>query len=177
MVRRKMFCSLVVVFFAVMYVAADLPDPVGWVNDFADVISQENEDEIAGLVELVEKVTTVEIAVLTIKSFAPYSSIEEYSLKIANEWGVGNRDKNNGILLVMSLKERRVRIEIGLGLEELISDDAAGVILDNWVLPSFREDRYANGFKAAVEAIARIILLDQIERDLQDFLSKSIDSD
>ncbi|MFW6214386.1 MAG: TPM domain-containing protein [Alkalispirochaetaceae bacterium] len=134
--------------------ASDLPRPQGYVNDFAGVLSSSEEESIRRLAESVERATGAQVAVAVVETIAPYASIEEYSIALAEAWGVGSGEEDNGVLLLLSMGERRVRMEVGFGLEGAITDGTAGAILDRAVLPALGEGRYGAGLRRGVEAIS-----------------------
>ena len=134
-----------------------LPKPVGYVNDFASVMDESSKQKIERLAEIIKKTTGAEIAVVTVKSIEPYADIEEFSINLATKWGIGEKGKDNGILIVLAMKERRVRIEVGYGLEGIIPDGLAGEIMDKSMLPYFRNGNYSIGLLKGVEAVAGII--------------------
>jgi uncharacterized protein len=136
---------------------ARLPRPQGVVNDFADVIPSSGEQAIRRDILAVQEATPVEIAVATIPSIEPYGSIEQYSIALAGEWGIGGQENDTGILLIVAMDVREVRIEVGYGLEGPIPDGRAGAILDQAILPAFRQGDYAAGFQAGVREIAGIL--------------------
>ena len=132
--------------------AQEFPDPVGYVNDFAGVFYS---DTLAGLedaLRLEEQETTAEIVVVTVQNLGG-TTIEDYSVRLFKEWGIGKRGQDNGVLLVVAMEERDVRIEVGYGLEGVIPDGRAGRILDEAVLPEFREGNFALGILSGVYEI------------------------
>ena len=135
------------------------PEPVGYVNDFADIIEQEYEDKINTLAIDLEEKTTAEIVVVTIDSLEG-KTIEEYAFGLFNFWGIGKKDINNGILFLVSLKELSFRIEVGLGLESVITNDIAKNILDEIVMPRFQEGEYGLGSYECAKEIADYIISD-----------------
>ena len=134
-----------------------LPEPVGYVNDFAGIIDPDSKARMERIIEVIKKTTGAEIAVVTVKTIEPYASIEEYSIDLASKWGIGEKGKDNGILIITTMKERRIRIEVGYGLEGIIPDGLAGEIIDKSILPYFRSGNYGLGLLKGVEAIAGII--------------------
>lgn len=144
---------------------AAIPKAQGWVNDYANVIPASQEQKMSTLIEAIEKGSDVEVAVLTVNSIAPYSSIEEYSIAVTDEWGIGKKGEDNGILLVVAVNERQVRLEIGYGLEGIITDGRSGEILDDAVIPSLRNNDYGTGLLMGVEQIASV-LADNYDIDL-----------
>lgn len=133
---------------------SDLPSPEGYVNDFAAVIPASEERAISRLAESVARATGAQISVAVVESIEGYGSIEQYSIALAESWGVGAGEENNGVLLVLAMAERQVRIEVGYGLEGAITDGTAGAILDDAVLPLLQEGEYGRGLLLGVEAVS-----------------------
>jgi uncharacterized protein len=105
----------------------------------------EDKQAVESLAASVREKTGAELALVTVMSFAPYASIEEFSTALMEAWGAGERSKDNGVLLVLAMNEREVKIEVGYGLEGAIPDSAAGRILDTVVIPAFRKDDFSGG--------------------------------
>ena len=137
--------------------AQELPSPDGFVNDFAGVIPSDDEAAMRGIITAVREQTGAEIAVVTVESMAPYPTIEDYGIALAEEWGVGSEADENGIILIVALEEREVRIEVGYGLEGAIPDGRAGAILDDYVLPDLRNNDFGPGLLNGVAAVAEVI--------------------
>ena len=148
--------------------AQSLPAPNGFINDFAGVLNEENFNTLEALCTAVKEKTGAEIAVVTVETFTPYATIEEYSLALAEKWGVGEKGKDNGVLFITAMTERKVRIEVGYGLEGIIPDSVAGRILDTAVIPSFREDNFESGIVNGTKTIAGFIAKEN-EIDLAEF--------
>ena len=136
---------------------SDLPEPRGWVTDLADVIPPLYEQKITDRVAALWTTTGVEVAVLTVDTFAPFPTIDEYSIAVADAWGVGAEHNDSGVLFTVALEERKVRIEVGYGLQEIIPDDVAGQILDDFVVPYLTAGDFGPGLLAGVEAVADLI--------------------
>ncbi len=135
----------------------DIPMPVGWVNDFGDVIPAELETEMTLRIQSLREATGAEIAVLIVESYAPFFSIEEFGRSVANYWGLGTVERRAGVLVTVALEERQVRIDVGYGLEAVIPDHVAGRVLDEAIVPYLREDDYGTAMSAGVEVIAELI--------------------
>lgn len=142
---------------AALAVAQEIPTPLGYVSDFAGVIGSASEARIESVAVAVKRATGAEIAVATFPSLEGYGSIEQMSIAVAEEWEVGKVGKDNGVLLMVAVAERRLRIEVGYGLEGAIPDGLAGRIRDNSLVPHLRNDDYGTGFLRATEAIAGLI--------------------
>ena len=124
--------------------AQEIPDPVGYVNDFAGVFDADTEAELERILRLAEEETSAEIVAVTVTDLGG-TTIEDYSVRLFEQWGIGKRGEDNGVLLILALEEREVRIEVGYGLEGVITDGRAGRILDEAVIPEFRDGNYALG--------------------------------
>ena len=102
----------------------------GWVNDFARVISPYYEEKMELVAAEVKRKTGVEIAVAAVESMNGVS-LEEYANRLFETWGIGGKDRDNGLLLLLAVQERQVRIEVGYELEGILSDGRCGQILDD----------------------------------------------
>jgi uncharacterized protein len=134
-----------------------LPDPAGPVNDFAGVLDPRSAASIDALSRALLAKTGVSVVVATVESIEPYGSVEQYSIDLATKWGIGSKKEDNGALLLLAVKERRVRLEVGRGLEGIIPDGLAGQIIDESVIPSFRAGEYGQGMLRGVQAVAGIV--------------------
>lgn len=137
--------------------AQSLPALSGPVNDFAHVIDADSARELDRRIRALETTTKDAIVVVTVDSYAPYGSIEEYAVKLFEQAGIGQRNQDNGALIVMAVKERRVKIEVGYGLEEYITDGYAGDTIRQAILPEFRSGRYGAGLLAGTTRLIQRI--------------------
>lgn len=112
-----------------------------FVNDFANVLSDQTEQEIINIGKTIELKTTAQLVVVTVPNMNG-DYIESYANKLFKKWGIGNKSKNNGILLIISKEDRKIRIEVGYGLEGAINDAKAGRILDKYALIPLKENNY-----------------------------------
>ena len=135
-------------------VAQSLPVLTKPVNDLAGVIDAASAQELERRITALQQQTTDAVVVATIKTFAPFGSIEEYAVKLFERAGIGDRKKDNGVLILVAVEERRVRIEVGYGLEETITDGFSGDTIRQDLLPEFRNGRYGPGL---VNGVSRII--------------------
>ncbi len=130
------------------------PNPPRLVNDFAHVL---NSDQVAALERKLvdyDDSTSTQVVVVTVESTGDYP-LEDYALKILREWGVGNKKTNNGVVLLAAIRDRKVRIETGYGLEGAIPDITAKQIIENKIVPNFRNENYYAGFDGAVDDIIK----------------------
>lgn len=133
----------------------NLPKPVSWTNDFDDLYSDAEQTKLDSVITEFERETTFEIGIVTIDTIkTSKENFENLSLHIAQTWGIGKKDKDNGILISISKGYRRIRIEHGNGIEKIITEDDTKKIIDNYFIPAFRKDEYFNGtFNGLIEII------------------------
>lgn len=135
------------------------PQPQGYVNDFAGVISAQDEARMTAIISELKEKTTAEMAVVTMPDIGG-QSIEIYANELFRSWGIGAKGKDNGILLFLALKERRFRIETGYGLEGILPDGLLGQIADERIIPYLQEGQYGKGLLSGTWAVAQIIAKD-----------------
>jgi uncharacterized protein len=123
-----------------------------WVNDYAGILDGGTKSYLTSIIDQFERQTGDEIAVVTVKSLEG-ESVEKYGNDLFNKWGVGKKDKNNGVLFLVAIKERRMRIEVGYGLESVLNDGKCGEIRDTYVIPYFKQGDYSSGVKEGTKAI------------------------
>lgn len=124
----------------------------GRVTDLANVLSPQQRERFTTLLSRYEKETSHQIAVLTVPSLSG-ETIESFSLRTSNAWGLGQRGVDNGILVVLAMAEHRVRIEVGYGFERHISNDRAKEIIQTLMVPAFRKADYGSGLEAGLHAL------------------------
>ncbi len=132
------------------------PSLTGRVTDQAKLLSSAQKAELEQKLAAHEAATSNQIVVVTVKSLEGFD-IADYALKLGRKWGIGTEEKNNGVLLVVAPNERKVRIEVGYGLEGALPDGLAGTIIRGNILPSFRESDYPRGINNGVTAIEQAI--------------------
>jgi uncharacterized protein len=148
---------IVLIFSSPVFADAALPKPRGFVSDFANVMREGDIREIETLSAAVKEKTGAELSVVTIKTFAPYGSIEDFALALFSDWGIGRKGSDDGALLILAVDERKVKIEVGYGLEGAIPDSMAGRILDTAIIPDFRTDNFSGGLVKGASSIAAAI--------------------
>lgn len=127
-----------------------------WVHDEANVLSAQTKAELEAILKAERDSTSNQIAVLIIPSLEG-DAFEEYSLRVAEKWKLGQKDKDNGVLLIISINDRLVRIETGYGLEGALTDALSSRINRNEIAPRFRQGDFNGGVKAGVLAIMQAI--------------------
>lgn len=126
----------------------------GRVVDAAGVLQPEAEARLTTRLAALERETGVQLVVATTPDLGG-QTIEDYALALANGWGIGDARRDDGLLLLVAPKERKVRIEVGRGLESTVSDEEAAAIIRDAILPPFRGGAFAEGVEAGVAGLAR----------------------
>jgi uncharacterized protein len=122
------------------------------VVDAANLLSAEQKAQITTLSEDINKATTRQFVVATIPDLQGYD-IADYGYRLGRAWGIGQKDANNGIILIVAPKERKVRIEVGYGLEPIMTDAMSSSIIQDTILPKFRAGDMPGGIVAGAQAI------------------------
>lgn len=133
--------------------AQTLPKLTAPVNDFAQLIEAGTEQELDRRIRVLERTTRDAVVVVTVETIEPFGSVEEYAVRLFEQAGIGQRDKNNGLLILLAKNERQVRIEVGYDLEEFIPDGYAGDVIRQQMLPSFRQGAFGAGLLAGTTRI------------------------
>lgn len=131
---------------------SELPRNDGWVTDTAGVLSPSEERKLESLLESLRRNTTNEIAVVVLPDLGG-QPIERVALELGRRWKVGAKDKNNGVVLCVAIAERKLRIEVGSGLEGDLTDAEAGRIIREEIAPSFRAGKLYEGLFHGIAAI------------------------
>lgn len=124
--------------------------------DNAAVLSAEQEQSLAQKIAAEQKSTGNQIGILTIRSLQG-DSLEDYSLRVARGWGIGQESRDSGVLLLVAVDDRRVRIEVGYGLEGALPDIRASRIINDRITPEFRKGQYYAGINSGVDGIITAI--------------------
>jgi uncharacterized protein len=138
-------------------VAPKRPNPPRLVNDFANILTPEQVDALERKLIAYDDSTSNQIAIVILPTITDKSGqeypIEDVSLKILRDWGVGNKKNNNGIVILAAMQEHKLRIEVGYGLEGAIPDMTAKAIIEDDLRPNFKSNDYYRGFDAAINSI------------------------
>jgi uncharacterized protein len=138
------------------------PPLTGRVVDLANLLSPATEAALTTKLEALERDTTDQVVVVTVPDLQNYP-IEDYGYQLGRAWGIGQTAKNNGVLLIVARDERKVRIEVGYGLEPVLTDALSALIIHNDILPALREGSYDRGITGGVNAIDAQLRLDPAE--------------
>lgn len=133
-----------------------LPVPEqGRVADGAGLLTQGEIDQLNATIQRLDAQNGVEIGVATVQSAAPLTP-EEYATALFAQWGIGKKGADNGLLVLIALKERRIKVEVGYGLEGILPDGRVGRLLDDYAMPSLRQGRYGAGLVSLTTELAKI---------------------
>ncbi len=130
------------------------PNPPRLVNDFAHVLTSDQIESLERKLVNYDDSTSTQIVVVTVPTTGDYV-IDDYALKILRDWGIGNKRTNNGIVILAAINDRKVKIEVGYGMEGAIPDITAKQIIENSLSPNFRQSNYYRGFDEAADAIIK----------------------
>ncbi len=136
--------------------ALTVPQLKGYVNDYAGLLSPSEEQQISQLFSNINQKTSDQGALLIIPALNG-ESIESFSMKVAEKWKLGTAGKDNGFLILLAMKEKKVRIEVGYGLEELMTDAKSGYIIREIIIPEFKKGNFANGLYNGVAAVGTVL--------------------
>jgi uncharacterized protein len=142
--------------------APNYPELTGQIVDNANLLNAEDRAAVLAELQALEGKSTDQIAVVTVKSLDGYA-IEDYGIGLARKWQIGQKDKDNGILLIVAPNERKVRIEVGRRLEPVMTDTMSKIIITNAMLPKFRRGDYSGGIRDGVRDIKDVLLGDAEE--------------
>ncbi|GJM03483.1 MAG: hypothetical protein DHS20C08_19840 [Rhodomicrobium sp.] len=151
---------------AVTQAQAGFPALTGRVVDAANILSPQDEAELTEILQKLEGRSTDQIVVVTVPSLNGIS-IDDYGNRLGRHWGIGQAGKDNGVLLIVAPQQRRVRIEVGYGLEGVLPDALAGLIVQRRILPFFKRGDLVGGIKAGVNDIRDTLLGDAEEVKLR----------
>jgi len=132
--------------------ALDVPPYRGYVNDYGAMMSPALELKLEQALQSFDLNDSTQIAILTIDTLAG-DALEDFSIRVVEQWKIGQRGKDNGVLFLAVKKDRKLRIEVGRGLEHVLTDLAAGRIIDSVVAPRFKAGRFDEGFETGINAI------------------------
>ena len=142
--------------------ALEVPYLAGRVNDQANLLDEGFEGQLEERLRLLEEETGAQVAVLTIPSLEG-DPLEDFSIRVVETWKLGRADADDGALILVARDERRMRIEVGYGLEGVLTDAQSGRIINGLMAPRFREGDFNGGVGAAVEAVSSAIRGEPVE--------------
>jgi uncharacterized protein len=164
-----------------IYADINFPKLTGRVVDNASLLSQTQKDSLTNILKQHEEKTTNQVVIVTLKSLEG-QEIEEYGYQLGRHWGIGQKGKDNGILLIVAPNEKKVRIEVGYGLEGVITDKIAHDIIQNKIIPSFKTQDYPEGINKGTRSILEALdgeytlskqssIIEDVGKDVDDWIS------
>ena len=138
------------------HAALTFPPLTGRVVDDAHILSANTQEKLTSLLAQEEKQTGNQIVIATLTSLQG-TSIEQYGYQLGRAWGIGQKGKNNGALLIVVPSERKIRIEVGYGLEGDLTDAQSRIIIDEFMRPAFQRGDYDGGVTAGTQAIIKVL--------------------
>jgi uncharacterized protein len=158
MARRVIFTAIAWICLTCAGVAQTLTFPVltGRVVDEAGLLSAADRAALTQSLADLEAKTTDQLVVVTLKSLQG-TAIEDYGYQLGRRWKIGQKDKDSGALLIIAASERKVRIEVGYGLEGTLTDAATKIIIENAILPRFKTGDFAGGIKSGVADLIQLL--------------------
>ncbi|ABB31606.1 protein of unknown function DUF477 [Geobacter metallireducens RCH3] len=152
----RLFLAILIVLLPALASALDVPQLRGYVNDYAGILSagtvRQLEESLAGF----ERSDSTQIVVLTVPSLEG-DDLETFSIRVAEAWQIGHKGKDNGAILLVAKAERKVRIEVGRGLEGTLTDLVSGRIIRGEITPRFKQGDFDGGVTAGVTAIMAVV--------------------
>ena len=151
-IKRILLTLVLISSFSLANITATFPELSGRVVDTANLLSTSQKEILTATLKAQEEETSNQIVVVTLNSLDGYE-IAEYSYQLGRHWQIGQKDKNNGVLLVISLNDRKLRIEVGYGLEGALTDKISHEIIEYTLKPKFRQNQYFEGIQKSVDQI------------------------
>ena len=139
------------------------PALTGRVVDRAGLLSPPEEQSLTNASASLEKEVGPQFVIVTVDDLQGYS-IEEYGVGLGRHWGIGHKSRNDGLLLIVAPKERKVRVEVGYGLEKRVSDQFAKEVIDRQIIPQFEAGHYSTGIEAGSAALIARLRSGKVDR-------------
>lgn len=154
--RKYLFTLLILVIPAVSLAYQSPGKPTGFLNDFANVISVSQKQSLENKLQALQNATSFQVVVATIPSLGN-ETVETYAVKLFEEWGIGQKGKDTGLLILVAPNDRVAKIETGYGTEGVVTDIQSGNIINKIMIPAFKEGNYSEGISGAVDAVGAIV--------------------
>jgi len=129
---------------------SNFPKPIGIINDYGQILTESQRAELTKILYEYDIQTTRQIVEVTIDSIKPYNNIQKYATDLSNYWGVGDVEKNNGLTIVVCDPCRQIGIATGLGTELILTDEICKNVIDQTIIPEFKNGEFYNGIKNGV---------------------------
>lgn len=153
---KKIIIILSLVLLVLSLPALSFPKLTGRVVDDANIFNNSEERQLNSLLLGLEKDANIQAVVVSVKSLEGYA-VDDYTIRLAEEWQIGSKASDNGLIMLVAPNERDVRIEVGYGLEHKITDGMSGYVIRKDIIPNFRSGGYFAGIKAGLTTINNIM--------------------
>jgi uncharacterized protein len=156
--RRAITCALIVVCLLAVgpLFGLEVPALKGRVNDYARILEPDQAAALENNLAAIESGTSAQFALLTIPSLEG-EPLEDFSMQVAEAWKLGQKGKDNGLLMLVAVEDRAVRIEVGYGLEGILPDGKCGTIIRQVIVPEFRNGSYYEGISKAFQVMGQAV--------------------
>ena len=154
--KYKLFNILILIFGFISFSFGqenNFPKPIGYVNDFENVLSLEEVTKLENLLINYEKQTYNELVIVTISKTENEIDFDTYALDLSKNWGVGKKNKDNGLVIVISNQLGRIRICTGTGTEKILTDEICNTILEENIIPNFKNGEIYKGIESGINAL------------------------
>ncbi len=153
----RFWISLFILIVLTISINADsIPKPVGFVNDFAGILKPQTIRKLNSILLELKQKTGVEVAIVTIKKLKN-DDIFDYSVRLFEKWGIGQKGKDNGLLFLVDVGDRKLRLDTGYGLEGILPDGLLGRIRDRYIIPYFKKGDFDRGIFNGTMAIIKVL--------------------
>ena len=136
--------------------ALDIPPLAGRINDYGDILNSSQETTLENLLREAENKTSSQVVLLTIPSLQE-EVLEDYSMRVVEKWKIGQEKFDNGLLMLVAMKEKKIRVEVGYGLEHIITDAKSSYIIRKLMVPFFKKGNYYGGINQGLVAVSGLI--------------------
>jgi len=157
--------------FGIAHADFEIPKATSYVNDYSSILNSSEKTALNNFLRGYDQKTSNQIFIGIFKSLEG-GSLEDISIQIAEKWKPGRKDKDNGVLLLVFTEDRKIRIEVGYGLEGVLTDALASAIINNEISPNFKNGEYFKGIKLATSRIAQICANEYSAEELKTYASR-----
>jgi len=157
-IARVSFVCVVLLAAQILW-SMNVPALKGRVNDYAGVLDSNQKEQLETLLQDAENKTSSQVVLLTVNSLEG-DALEDFSIRVVENWKIGRKEFNNGVLVLLALAEKKIRIEVGYGLESILTDMKSGYITREIILPYFKKGDYYGGLSQGLAAVTGLISKD-----------------
>lgn len=176
---RRFFCGIFVILAVISLCACTetaekelKPTQQFFINDFANVVDSDTRERIVQKGAALQESTTAQVVAVTVKT-TDGTEISDYALELGRNWGIGQKDKSNGVLIILATEDRQIYIAVGYGLEGALPDSKTGRILDNYAIPYLKSDDFSEGLYSCYNAIVNEVYIEYGEEPEEGYIPVS----